>query len=227
MADQSYRPRNVVSTSTSSGGSSQEDTADVQDLQGNAAVQERVNGAFGRVFNRMLGVDESRTDTAGLAVNGAMLRRYLDRNLQLAEGEWFRDKKLDGVRDALIEQLDKDGDGQIGWGEFGAFQAQTLELLAPGAGAGTSPDQAAASARGTFSEFDRGGDGRLNYDDMFAGTRDALPQNTDHRDLVAQLGARIALDAGDTDQRSRGVKDRELSVEEWTRVARELARNGG
>lgn len=226
MPDQSHRPRNVTSPGSSTGGSAaQEGDPDLQDLQGNAAVQDMVSGAFGRVFNRMLGVDEQRTDTASLVVTGDMLRRYLDQDLQLAEGEWFRGKKLDGVRDALIEQLDKDGDGAISWAEFGGFRAQTLELLAPGGGG--SPEAAAQAARGTFNSFDRGRDGAVDYDDMFAGTREALPGDTDHRDLVAQLGARIALDAGDTDQRRAPVKDRELSVEEWTAVARELARGGG
>lgn len=225
MPDQSHRPRNVVSPGSSSGGAAQGEEQDLQDLQGNAAVQELVSGAFGRVFNRMLGVDEARTDTANLMVTGDQLRRYLDRDLQLAEGEWFRGKKLDGVRDALIEELDKDGDGAISWSEFGGFQAQTLELLAPGAGG--SPDAAAQAARGTFAQFDQGGDGSVDYDDMFEGTREALPRDTDHRDLVAQLGARIALDAADSDQRGEAVQDRELSVEEWTAVARELARGGG
>lgn len=224
MPSQSHRPQNVASPSSSSGGT-QVDAPDAQDLQGNTAMQELVTGAFGRVFNRMLGVEEDRTDTASMAVTGDALRRYLDQDLQLAEGEWFRGKKLDGVRDALIEQLDKDGDGAISWSEFGGFQAQTLELLAPGHSGGEA--EAAEAARGTFSQFDRGSDGSIGYDDMFAGTRSQLPQDTDHLDLVAQLGARIALDAGDQDQRSQDVKDRELSVEEWTQAARELARSTG
>ena len=50
-----------------------------------------------------------------------------------------------------------------------------------------------------------------------------LPEETDHKDLVAQLGARLMLDALDTDQRDATVADRSISQEEWLAAAQEMS----
>ena len=67
-------------------------------------------------------------------------------------------------------------------------------------------------------------DGNLGYDELSAGTLAELPKGTEHGDLIAQLAARIALDAVDTDQGKSPVKSRTLSKGEWTNAAGEMAR---
>ena len=67
--------------------------------------------------------------------------------------------------------------------------------------------------------------GSLNYDELFEGIKKELPKDTDHADLIAQLGARIALDAVDTDQRKTDIKKRTLSKNEWTTAASQMAGN--
>ncbi|RME21622.1 MAG: hypothetical protein D6798_17660 [Deltaproteobacteria bacterium] len=178
----------------------------------------KVDGPMGRVFQRVLGITEGGAD---MAFTRDQLQRYLDQDLQLAEGEWFRGKKLSGVADALMKQLDTDGDGKVSWTEFRAFEKQTLATVAPGAGGSRAEVERAADAR--FGEIDENGDGRLTYDELFARTRGELPRGTDHKDLIAQLAARIALDAVDVDQRNQPVKKRALDRNEWKKGAGDMA----
>ena len=90
--------------------------------------QRRVSGPLGRTFNRILGKADNAADTADMAFNRDLLKRYLDSDLQLAEGEWWRGKKLNGVADALMETLDKDGDGSVSWGPRGGLIEPRLEV---------------------------------------------------------------------------------------------------
>lgn len=197
----------------------------LEQARGNAAAQAAlVSGPMGRVFNRILGQADAATNTSGMKFDKAQLQGYLDRRLQLAEGEFFRGKKLEGVADALMAQLDTDKDGRVGWAEFQVFEQQTLETMAPGLPAGASSDQVRASASGRFDALDGGQkDGKLSFGELQSGTKSALPEGTDHKDLVAQLGARIALDAVDTDQKNSAVKDRSLGRGEWTDAAVAMA----
>lgn len=184
-----------------------------------------VSGPIGRVFNRILGQSDNAKGTAAMAFDKDQLQRYLDGHLKLAEGEWFRGKKLEGVAAKLMETLDTDKNGLVTWGEFQAFKDQVLESLAPGVGVGAKPEDVEKAAGGRFDEMDGArGDGTLSFDELQRGTLAKLPKDTDHADLIAQLGARIALDAVDTDERSKKVKDRGLSRAEWTGAAKELAR---
>lgn len=184
-----------------------------------------VTGPIGRVFNRILGLADDAKGTATKSFNKKAMKGYLDNRLKLADGEWFRGAKLDGVTDKLMETLDKDGDGLVGWTEFQAFQADVLQTIAPGAKSGDDPEAVGRSASQTFDQMERGKkNGSLDYDELQAGVKGNLPKDTDHADLVAQLGARIALDAVDTDQRSAKVKDRQLSKTEWTTAAQQMAR---
>lgn len=184
-----------------------------------------VTGPIGRVFNRILGQSDNAKGTAGMAFNKAQVKTYLDKNLKFADGEWFRGKKLDGVADKLMETLDADKNGLVGWAEFQTFKAQVLQQVAPGVDGNSTPDQVNTAAGAKFDKFDKKRkDGSLNFDELQAGTKSELPKDTDHADLIAQLGARIALDAVDTDQRSSKVKDRTLSRTEWTSAAQQLAR---
>lgn len=181
----------------------------------------QVDGPMGRVYQRILGVDQGGAD---MAFTREQLREYLDSDLQLAENEWFRGTKLDGVAEALMEQLDSDGDQRVSWGEFQAFEAQTLETVAPGTGTDSTQAEIRQSAAARFGEIDRNSDGRLSMGELQDRTRAELPRGTEHADLIAQLAARIALDAIDTDQRDQNVADRQLSSEEFTTAAGDMKR---
>lgn len=186
-----------------------------------------MSGPIARLFNRILGVDENRTDTMDMAFGKAQLREYLDSRLQLAEGEWFRGAKLDGVADKLMNVLDADSNGLVTWPEFQAFRLQILAQMAPGVNSSSTEEDIRAAAAVRFAELDaKNNNGALTFRELQKGTKSQLPKGTDHADLVAQLGARVALDAADTDQMSEDVADRELTYEEWMIAAVQLAFSG-
>lgn len=189
------------------------------------AASNDVTGPIGRVFNRILGLSDDAKGTADKVINRNQVKNYLDKNLQLAKDEWFRGAKLDGVADKLMETLDKDGNGKVGWLEFQAFNADVLSSIAPGTKPGDSPEAVSRAATQQFASMDKKGKkGSLNYDELESGTKASLPKGTEHADLISQLGARIALDAVDTDQRSTSIKDRDLSQNEWLTAAQQMAK---
>ena len=77
-----------------------------QDM-GNSAAQDmmKVEGALGRVFNRISGAAESNTDAASLAFSEEQLKTYLNDQLGLAQGEWFRSAKVSGAAEKIMETL--------------------------------------------------------------------------------------------------------------------------
>ena len=159
------------------------------------------------------------------AFDRKQLHAYLDKTLQLAAGEWFRGKKLDGVADKLMEQLDTDGNKAVGWAEFEAFEAQTLTALTGKLAPGATDAQIATAAKARFGSVDASTDGQASYDELQSSTRAELPAGTEHAGLIAQLAARIALDAVDTDQRDTGIAERSLSRDEWLAAAQQMAAN--
>lgn len=199
-------------------------TPTVSQPGGNAAAQDRlkkVSGPIGRVWNHILGKPEGSSDTSGATVDKAMVRAYLDKRLGLAEGELFRGKKLDGVAESLVSQFDKDGDGRVSWPEFQQFESQIFAMLAPG---GEKPGADVGAVAGAqFGKVDSSGDKAADLDEIQASTKAALPRGTDHADLVAQLGARVAIDAADRDEGGKPIGERTLSREEWTSAATDTA----
>ncbi|MDP2311509.1 MAG: EF-hand domain-containing protein [Pseudomonadota bacterium] len=191
---------------------------------GNAAAQDKlkkVSGPIGRVWNHILGQPDGSTNTGAASVDQAMVRAYLDKRLGLAEGEMFRGKKLDGVAEKLVTQFDKDGDGRVNWTEFQEFEGQIFAMLAPGAekpGANTG-----ALAGAQFGKVDGAGDQSADLDEIQSANKASLPRGTEYADLVAQLGARVTIDAADKDEAGKPIGDRTLSREEWTGAAAETA----
>ncbi|MED5372488.1 MAG: hypothetical protein VX899_15850 [Myxococcota bacterium] len=179
-------------------------------------------GPMGRTFNRILQVRENRSDTQDMAFNREQLKEFLDNGLQLAEGEWFRGAKLDGVTDALMERLDLDATGTVSWEEFQEFERSVVDVIAPALAENPTAAQVELAASGTFAQADTSGDGQLTLEELQASTRESLPEGTDHADLIAQLGARMAVDGVDQDQREQKVARRRLSRTEWIQAAKQL-----
>ncbi|MFZ5480582.1 MAG: hypothetical protein ACOZNI_27715 [Myxococcota bacterium] len=181
-------------------------------------LKSRPSGPAGRIWNRILGQAEG-TDTGSATIDAKMLETYLDARLGFAEGEIFRGKKLSGAAASLVKQYDKDGDGRLTWAEFKSAEDLLYRMLAPAAADGKLDATRAAAAQ---HKAVGGADGQADLGEVQSMATSQLPPGTSYPDLVGQLGARLAIDAADKDERARPVGERALSKEEWTGAAKEI-----
>ena len=212
-------------TSTEAGPSVQETTPMMvmQQTAGNQAAADQtaqIQGPMGRVFNRILELPASSQEGLNTGFNVNQLRQYLEHTLDLAKGEWFRGAKLSGVSEEMMKTLDTDRNGLVSWSEFTLFQQQALETIAPHLDENSS---VGAAAETRFGEVDTNSDQKVSYAEARNGILRDLPKETEHKDLISQLGALIALDAIDQDQQDQRTRDRELSQGEWLAAAVAMA----
>jgi hypothetical protein len=170
-------------------------------------------GPIGRLFDRITGESDE-------GASMSTLRKYLDTELDLCEGEFFRGWKLDGSSESLMEMLDANEDKEVTADEFSAFRGPVLGAIAPGLSEDATDDEVLQAALASFGAIDGpDGDGSLTLQEIQSATKAMLPKDTEHPDVVSQLGARVAIDVIDTDQPDEKVAERELSQEEWTQAA--------
>jgi len=192
---------------------------------GNSAAQDmmKVEGALGRVFNRISGAAESNTDAASLAFSEEQLKTYLNDQLGLAQGEWFRSAKVSGAAEKIMETLDADKDGKVTWAEFQAMVGEMRQHfvgdLSPSAGAA----ELEAKATEIFTKLS-GGQGTVGYGTIKDETIKNLPEDQDHVDLIGQLAALMILDIVDLDEREKEVRDRTVSQSEWLGAVNDFTR---
>ena len=211
-----YLHRQCKETSTTASGSGDSTPEQIDQEMGNAAMCEdlKVEGALGRAFNRIAGVSESNQDSAGLGFTNADLQKYLDSELKLAEGEWFRSAKVSGVADKIMEVLDSDKDGEVSWLEFQAMVDNLRGQLVEGIGANASSADVQNRANELYGEFANGGDA-VDFKTLEAGVETQLPADLDHKGLVAQLAALMVIDIVDLDESDKAVRDRTITSGEW------------
>ena len=193
---------------------------------GNSAAQDmmKVEGALGRVFNRIAGVAESNTDPAGLAFKSENLKTYLDDQLGFAKGEWFRSAKIGGVADKIMETLDADKDGQVTWLEFQAMVDEMRQHLVGDLSPSAGASEMEAKASEIFAQLS-GGQDSVDYDTIKNATEDKLPDDQEHKGLIAQLAALMVLDIVDLDERETAVRDRAVSESEWLGAVHDFSRS--
>jgi len=192
---------------------------------GNSAAQDmmKVEGALGRVFNRIAGVAESNTEAASLAFSEEQLKTYLNDQLGFAEGEWFRSAKVGGVAEKIMETLDADKDGKVTWVEFQTMvddlRKHFVGDLSPSAGIA----EMEAKASEIFAQLS-GGEGTVGYDSIKDETLKNLPEDQEHAKLIGQLAALMVLDIVDLDEREKAVRDRTVSQSEWLGAVNDFTR---
>ncbi len=174
----------------------------------------KVSGSLGRAFNRIAGVSESNTDPSGLAFTRDDLKRYLEDQLKFAEGEWFRGAKISGVADKVMETLDADTDGDVDWVEFQTMVEELKTHLVGELGPGAGATEIQEKANELFSQVS-GGEESIGFDRLQSETGKQLPEDTEHKDLVAQLAALLVIDIVDIDEANKEVRDRSISHAEW------------
>lgn len=213
MSDYSRRQNNQ-----SSQGSTDSGLSDMQFDQemGNTAAQDllKVQGNLGRAFNRIVGVSESNTNAVGLAFSRDDLKAYIQDQLKFAEGEWFSGTKVSGATDEIMSRLDADRDGRVDWFEFQAMVTQLKMTLLDGIGPGAGNAEIQAEANKVFAEIS-GGSGAVGFEQLEWQTAQNLPEETENRDLIAQLIALLIIDIVDVDEANKAVRDRTVSEDEW------------
>lgn len=211
-----YLRRQCKDTSTTSSGSGENSPEQLDQEMGNAAMCEelKVEGALGRAFNRIAGASESNQDPNGLGFTNADLQHYLDKELKLADGEWFRSAKVGGVADKIMEVLDANKDGEVSWVEFQGMVDNLRGQLVEGLGANASSADVQNRANELYGEFANGGDS-VDFKTLEAGVEAQLPGDLDHKGLVAQLAALMVIDIVDLDESDKAVRDRTITSGEW------------
>lgn len=215
MPDHSQRS-DSRSSSTESGESGGHTVAAVESNQANL---EQVQGLTGRTFNRILGAADGDKSTGDQSFGHAELSNYMEKQLEFAKGEWFSGTKVSGAADGVLEQLDKNGDGRVGWEEFQAFRSNMLQVLAPGVSEGACAAEIEASASEAFIALQAKG---ADFEGIESSNLANIKPETDHRELMAQLGALLLLDAVDLNEQSVKPKDRTLDQTEWMSAANDF-----
>ena len=209
-----YLRRQCQETSSTTSGTGESSPEQIDQEMGNAAMCEelKVEGALGRAFNRIAGVSESNKDPTGLAFNNADLKNYLG-GAQVRGRRVVR-VKLSGVADKIMEALDADKNGEVSWVEFQAMVDNLRGQLIDGLGANASTADVQNRANELYGEFANGGDS-VDFKSLESGAKAQLPEDMDHKGLVAQLAALMVIDIVDLDESEKAVRDRTITSGEW------------
>jgi len=210
-----YSRRRTPGTSQGSAGNPHSDMQFDQGMGNSAAVDlMKVQGNLGRAFNRIVGVSENNTDAVGLAFSRDDLKKYIEHQLKFADGEWFRGMKISGATDEIMALLDADRDGYVDWFEFQTMVAELKMTLLDDIGPNAGTEEIQAEANHLFSEIS-GGSGSIGFDQLEWETHEKLPEETENRNLVAQLIALLIIDIVDVDEANKAVRDRTVNEDEW------------
>jgi len=187
----------------------------------NSDLQMDMNTPTGRVWSEIM--DQCTTDGS---FNQQDLREFLKNKIGFAEGEMFRGTKIKGGAEGIFKELDLNKDGKVDWAEMSGLSSQLVETLVPGAADG-SMDEADIRqlADQHFNSVAGAQDGRLTLGELKASIMKELPADTSHRSLTAQLAARMAIAAIDSNESDKAVGNRTISKEEWIKSALEMARS--
>ncbi|MGB0638460.1 MAG: hypothetical protein ACPGTU_03945 [Myxococcota bacterium] len=223
MSDYSRRNNNGSTSSSGESSTSSAEAAQVDQPIGNAATLDemKIEGAFGRVFNRIAGESESNSEAQNTSFNVEDVKRYLDVQLKLADGEMFRGTKVKGAAEAIVEELDANKDGEVTWAEFQAMRETMRANLVGELGANAGSTEIEAMANDLFHEMNNGEE--VDYDTMNEAAREKLPDGTKHAKLVAQLSALLVLDLVDLDEGHKPVRERSISEAEWMSSVQEFS----
>ena len=224
MSDFSRRNQRLVGENATGGSTT---SPEFQQPLGNAAAQDavKVEGALGRVFNRIAGVSEGNKDATDLMFSRDDLKDYLKDQLALAKGEFFRSAKISGVADKIMETLDADKNGKVTWMEFQVMVDEMRQHLVGDVGSNASAAEIQEKAQGLFKEVS-GGEGTVGFETLESETLEQLPEDQEHKGLVAQLAALMVLDIVDLDERDKPVRERSIGQSEWMGAVNDFTKGG-
>ena len=122
--------------------------------------------------------------------------------------------KITGATDEIMALLDSDRDGYVDWFEFQTMVSELKMTLLDGIGDGAGTEEIQAEANHLFAEIS-GGNDSIGFDQLEWETHEKLPEETENRNLVAQLIALLIIDIVDVDEANKAVRDRSVNEDEW------------
>ncbi len=111
------------------------------------------------------------------------------------------------VANKFIEQLDTSGDEKVTLAEFKAIANQILPPTLFDEQGHVQPELVDE----TFQTLDANKDGRITVAELEAGLLAQLPEDTDHKTIIAEVGAKMGVDALDLD-RDGGIQRGEMDT---------------
>ena len=140
---------------------------------------------FERLFERM-----DRNE------DGAISRKEVGKHLKAAQvpGGLFG-VVHNKTKDSFMDKLDSDQSGGVTWGEFKGVAADIL----PASIKNETGRIDASLADSTFGDFDRNKDGGISESELKRGTYELLPEDTSFRGTMAEVAAKLGIDALDAD----------------------------
>lgn len=109
------------------------------------------------------------------------------------------------VKDGFMENLDGNKDGGVTWNEFQDVAAGILLKSMQTEDGGIDP----TLADDAFGEFDTDQDGAIDAKELERGTLNRIPEGKAFRGVMAEVGAKLGMDALDTN------RDKQVSKEEF------------
>jgi len=223
MSDYSRRNQRLVGENATTTTAA---AADFEQPLGNAAAQQtvKIDGALGRVFNRIAGESEGNKDPNDVQFSRDDLKVYLREQLTLAQGEFFRSAKISGVADKIMETLDADKNGQVNWLEFQTMVDEMRQHLVGDVGSNASAGEIETKAQELYEEISGGQ--AVGFETLESETLEQLPEDQEHKGLVAQLAALMVLDIVDLDERNKPVRERSIGQSEWMGAVNDFTKGG-
>ena len=150
---------------------------------------------FDRLFDRMDGNSDGE-------VSKKEVKKHL-KDTKVPKGMFgvIHSKASDG----FIDNLDKDGSGSVNWNEFKGVAKDMLPADIKDVDGRIDP----ALADQTFSDLDANKDGAVSGKELETGTYDRLPEGQAFRGTLAEVAAKLGMDALDTD-RNGGIAREEF-----------------
>ncbi|MAO83400.1 MAG: hypothetical protein CMH50_05885 [Myxococcales bacterium] len=112
----------------------------------------------------------------------------------------------------FVDNLDTNKDDKVTWNEF---QGVASELL-PGEALDETGRVNRAMLGREFGRLDKDADGKVTYDEMEKGTYERLPEGTSYKGIIAEVAAKLGMDALDAN------RDGSIAAEELEAVASEV-----
>ena len=98
--------------------------------------------------------------------------------------------------EAFIDNLDKDKNEAVSWSEFQGVAKDLMPAHIKNTDGRIDPEL----ANSAFKELDANQDGSVSKDELRTATYNQLPENQSYRSRIAEVAAKLGIDALDTDR---------------------------